>query len=94
MGHSYTFGDKLNFFEGISSLLDRISKLRDLRGKSGLFWDFSGTLVPIGTKSRNWDLLAATGFPLSKMFPTFELVPPKISKCQVVTTMLGFKDDN
>jgi len=28
------------------------------------------------------------------MFPTFVLVPPKISKCQLVTTMLGFKDNN
>ena len=40
--------------------MDRISKLRDLRGKSGLFRDFSWTLVPIGTKSRNRDLFAST----------------------------------
>ena len=38
----------------------RICELRDLRGKSGLFRDFSWTLVPIGTKSRNRDLKGST----------------------------------
>ena len=46
MGHSYTFGDKFSIFEGILSLLDRISKLRDLRGKLGLFRDYFWTLLP------------------------------------------------
>ena len=26
---------------------------------SGLFWDYFGTLVPFGTKSRIWDLFGA-----------------------------------
>ena len=63
MGYSYTlvnFWRLILILEGKLSLWDIISKLRDLRGKSGLFQDFSWTLVPIGTKSRNRDLFAAT----------------------------------
>ena len=51
MGHSYTlvtfWGLIISIFEGKLSLWDRISKLWDLRGKSGLFLD-------IGPDRKHW----------------------------------------
>ena len=37
-----------------------IAILRDLSSKSGLFRDYFWTMVPIGTKSGNWDFCAST----------------------------------
>ena len=53
---------------GLSLASCHKDEIWDLKAKLGLFWDLLRSLVPIGTKSQIWDLVASTESAKGKRF--------------------------